>query len=121
MATKVTEVVTWVVSQSCGLIVGDAPGVDEIVIYEMLRLGKSNKVEICSAYSRPITFPGSHLSTVLKKGNLFRNRYMVDASTVVVAIWDGHSRGTRYTFNYALAQGKHVIVFNFYHPAPDRH
>ncbi len=120
MAIKVKEVVNWLLCQGHGLIVGDAAGVDQVAIYEMLRLGKSGCVEICSAHSRLLTFPGAHVSTVLKKGNLFRNRYMVDKCDMVFAIWDGRSSGTRYTFNYALAQGKNVIVFNFFHPALGR-
>lgn len=113
MAVKVKEVVKWLVDQGHGLIVGDAPGVDQVAIYEMLHLGRSSNVEICSGHARLITFPGDHVSTVLKKGNLFRNRYMVSKCDLVVAVWDGCSRGTRYTFEYARAQGKHVIVRKF--------
>ena len=41
---------------------------------------------------------------------LSRNRYMVSLSDSVIAVWDGVSRGTKYTFNYAQKQGKEVIV-----------
>lgn len=39
-----------------------------------------------------------------------RNRAMVDAADFVVAVWDGVSRGTRYTIDYAKKQGKPVQV-----------
>ena len=44
-----------------------------------------------------------------------RNRYMVDQSDAVIAIYDGQSNGgTAYTVNYARQQGKEVIVLNPY-------
>ncbi len=110
MSIKVKEVVRWLADQGHSLIVGDAPGVDQVAINEMRRLGQSQCVEICSAYSRPIPFPGRHVATVLEKGNLFRNRYMVSKCDIVIAVWDGQSRGTKYTFNYAQDRGIRVIV-----------
>ena len=38
-----------------------------------------------------------------------RNEQMVDACDVVLAIWDGESRGTRYTLDYARKKGKKII------------
>ena len=38
-----------------------------------------------------------------------RNEQMVDACDVVLAIWDGESRGTRYTLDYARKKGKEII------------
>ncbi len=35
---------------------------------------------------------------------------MVSLSNSVIAVWDGISGGTKYTFNYAQKQGKEVIV-----------
>ena len=47
-----------------------------------------------------------------------RNEQMVDACDVVLAIWDGESRGTRYTLDYARKKGKEIIEIviaeNFY-------
>lgn len=40
-----------------------------------------------------------------------RNRYMVDQSDIVVAIWDGRESGGTYnTISYAQSKGKKVIV-----------
>jgi len=38
-----------------------------------------------------------------------RNRYMVDSSSVIVTVFDGHHGGTMATRNYAVRQGLDVI------------
>lgn len=40
---------------------------------------------------------------------LERNRYMVDRSSVLLAMYDGKPGGTRYTVEYALSRGVRVI------------
>lgn len=44
--------------------------------------------------------------------NHLRNKKMVDASDVVVAIFYGHSGGTKFTIDYAKEKGKKVVVIN---------
>lgn len=44
---------------------------------------------------------------------LERNRRMVDIADRVLALWDGKSRGTRFTIEYARKSGKEVIVAVF--------
>ena len=39
---------------------------------------------------------------------LKRNEKMVELCDVALIIWDGHSRGTKYTLNYAEKTGKKV-------------
>ena len=41
-----------------------------------------------------------------------RNEEMVDACDAVLAIWDGESKGTKYTLNYARKKGKIIIEVN---------
>lgn len=41
-----------------------------------------------------------------------RNEIMVDAADVVLVIWDGSSRGTKYTVDYAKKQNKQIILVN---------
>ena len=43
---------------------------------------------------------------------LVRNKLIVDASDMVIAFWDGKSRGTKYTMDYAEKQGKAVKVIS---------
>jgi hypothetical protein len=40
---------------------------------------------------------------------LRRNEKMVDISEVILAIWDGESKGTKYTLNYAKKKNKKII------------
>ena len=46
-----------------------------------------------------------------------RNRAIVDACDLLLAVWDGKSRGTSYTIGYARKQGKPVFVVR---PFPER-
>lgn len=39
-----------------------------------------------------------------------RNEEMVDLADAVLAIWDGCSKGTEYTLNYAEKKGKNLIT-----------
>ena len=41
-----------------------------------------------------------------------RNKYMVDNSDVVIAIWNGEKSGTGNTVNYAMKSGKKVIIID---------
>jgi predicted Rossmann fold nucleotide-binding protein DprA/Smf involved in DNA uptake len=43
--------------------------------------------------------------------SMARNQRLVDACDVLVAFWDGTSKGTRSTVDRALAAGKEVHVF----------
>ena len=45
-----------------------------------------------------------------KAAPLKRNEKMVELCDTVLVIWDGSSRGTRYTINYAEKLGKKVIL-----------
>ena len=42
---------------------------------------------------------------------LVRNRLIVDNSDSIIAFWDGVSRGTKFTIDYAKARGKEVIIY----------
>ncbi|MBP3308016.1 MAG: hypothetical protein J6L90_01100 [Clostridia bacterium] len=41
---------------------------------------------------------------------LKRNEQMVELCDVALIIWDGYSRGTKYTLDYAKKAGKRVIL-----------
>lgn len=45
-----------------------------------------------------------------------RNRYMVDHSSLLLAVHDGSPGGTRYTIEYALRRRKDVLIL----PVPER-
>lgn len=42
---------------------------------------------------------------------LERNKIIVDISDIIIAVWDGKSRGTKYVIDYAKKTGKHVEVY----------
>lgn len=41
-----------------------------------------------------------------------RNKYMVDNSDIVMAVWNGTKSGTGYTVEYAKKKGRKILVFN---------
>ena len=45
-----------------------------------------------------------------KSAPLVRNRQIVDNCDAVLAFWDGKSRGTKYTLDYANKMGKPVKI-----------
>lgn len=48
-----------------------------------------------------------------KKAYHYRNRQIVRESDIVVAFWNGHSTGTKYTIDYAKTLEKKLIVVKF--------
>ncbi len=110
MAEKVKEVVRWIAGSGHGLIVGDAEGVDRIALTEMSLLNEARRSVVYGACGR-VRFSVPYAKrVVLPEGYLHRDRVMVREADLVVAVWDGVSRGTRYTFEYARRCGKRVIV-----------
>ena len=45
-----------------------------------------------------------------KAAPLRRNEIMVDLADLVIVVWDGKSRGTKYTIDYATKKGKNLII-----------
>jgi len=45
-----------------------------------------------------------------KRAGFMRNCVMVGAADAVIAVWDGESRGTKHSIDYARLQGKQVFV-----------
>lgn len=45
-----------------------------------------------------------------KRAGFMRNCVMVGIAEAVIAIWDGESRGTKHSIDYATSQGKQVFV-----------
>lgn len=44
---------------------------------------------------------------------MVRNRQIVDACDLLIAFWDGKSKGTKYTIDYARREGKQVKIVLF--------
>jgi len=43
---------------------------------------------------------------------MIRNKYMVNNSDIVIAVWNGSKGGTANAVNYAKKQGKEIIIMN---------
>lgn len=48
-----------------------------------------------------------------KLAPLERNKLIVDNCDCVLALWDGASRGTKYTIDLAVCKGKPVKIYNY--------
>lgn len=81
------------------LISGGAVGVDSFAE----KWANDNKIE-CVIY-KPNFEKGFDYFAYFE-----RNRKIVDESDIIVAVWNGTSRGTDYTIHYAKKQDKKVIV-----------
>ncbi len=93
------------------VIVGDAEGVDAAVIAACDELGLPVEVHGANSRLRRRTRAGKHV--VHKERYLARDRAMVARADVALAVWNGRSRGTQYTFEYAQTLGKEVHVREF--------
>jgi predicted Rossmann fold nucleotide-binding protein DprA/Smf involved in DNA uptake len=82
------------------VITGSASGVDAAVTQVARELGLP--VQVLAASFDELADPA--------KANA-RNQRLVDACDVLVAFWDGASKGTRATVERALESGKEVHVF----------
>lgn len=79
------------------IIHGGAPGVDSLADW----IAKHSNIPV--HVERP-----DYQAYPPKVAPLKRNEVMVDMADAVIAIWDGKSRGTEYTIEYAKKQGKPV-------------
>ena len=48
-----------------------------------------------------------------KKAPFVRNKLIVNNSEIIVAFWDGNSRGTRHSLDYAINRGIKSIIINY--------
>lgn len=81
------------------VICGGANGVDTIVE----KWAKRNKIEFAAFLPRYDIYGG-------KYAPLKRNEDMVAYCDIVIAFWDGKSKGTEYTIRYAAKLGREVIL-----------
>lgn len=48
-----------------------------------------------------------------KRAGYIRNMLIVDASDAILAFWDGKSKGTKHTIDYAMKLGKAVRIIEY--------
>lgn len=96
---KNLQISRYIRPESCGAIVsGGAIGVDTIAE----NWAKTNNIETI-VYKPNYKVYG-------KRAPLVRDEEMVEFADVVICFWNGKSRGTKYTFDYAKKLGRKVIV-----------
>ena len=83
----------------CEVVSGAARGVDSIAAAAAREVGLAVR-----------EFPAdwAHLG---RGAGFVRNRAIVEAADVVVAFWDGRSRGTAHTIGLAREAGRRVVVY----------
>lgn len=100
------------------IIVGDAEGIDAVVIETCDRSGVPVEVHGAKGRMRRQTQTGKNI--VHPEGYFDRNLSMAEACTCCLAVWNGRSRGTRYTFEAAKALGRLSWLIDFSKPDEQR-
>lgn len=90
----------WEQERNTVIVSGGASGVDTEAVSEARRLGMEYEVHL----------PDRAVHG--RSAGIIRNRAIVNAADEVVAFWDGKSRGTKSTIDFAKAAGKPVRVFS---------
>lgn len=103
------------------IVVGDATGIDQAVVeaccqqYIHFQCFGITDGPRCIQAGDELTCNWRFIGTYTKvNGNfLSRDRHMVVVADRVLAIWNGVSTGTKYTFEYAQKLGKQTDVMDF--------
>ncbi|MCK5640431.1 MAG: hypothetical protein KAJ19_06525 [Gammaproteobacteria bacterium] len=90
------------------VIVGDAGGIDNLVSMCCAENDVPCIVHHIATQPRH-AHSGNELCKV-SGGYLARDRYMVERADIVFALWDGQSRGTKYTYDHAVKLGKEAHI-----------
>lgn len=97
------------------ILVGDAPGIDQVVVETCTIV---NAVCICVGITKdPRNGGAQNLRSTykhLKNANYTaRDRHMVERAAKIICIWDGKSKGTKAVYDYAQELGKPVLLKTF--------
>lgn len=96
------------------VIVGDADGVDRLVIEQCVE--REIGCMVCFKGEKPRNFlPGTKMTCLQVDVPSYaqRDRRMVDLADCVVAVWNGVSPGTKRVADYARSQDKPVRLMTF--------
>lgn len=88
----------------CEIVVGDASGIDDEVVITCRQYGVTYS---CYGITQtPRNSAHIHFYDQVSGDFLSRDRVMVEQCDLCIAIWNGVSRGTKYTYDYAVKLGK---------------
>ena len=112
MLDKARQVVDWCIANNHSVIVGDAEGIDSEVRRYCHQ--KHATCDVFGAYQR-FKYPaiGGTMICCDFPNYLARDRHMVSLCDMCVAVWNGITGGTYYTFTHARKMGKRVIIRRF--------
>lgn len=83
---------------SIRLFEGGARGIDKLAVqYTVVRKVKHERFE-------------ADWDKFGKRAGILRNIEMIDASDMVIAFWDGSSKGTKHAIDYAIKKKKRCII-----------
>jgi hypothetical protein len=68
--------------------------------------------EWCIAHTFPFTKFAADWTAHGKSAGFIRNTLIIDAANIVIAFWDGASKGTAHSIKLAKQQNKKVIIVN---------
>ena len=66
--------------------------------------------EFANKYNLPLTEYLPEYDKYGKAAPLIRNKLIVDNCDCLIAFWDGQSRGTKFTLDYAKEKGKPIKI-----------
>ena len=118
MLHYVYRLVEYAREKGWSIIVGDAEGVDSAVVdncwaqgvaFTCYGISQRPRLPTCSVRG----FIAAPEYEQVGRDYLDRDRYMVSQCDRVMAVWNGVSRGTRYTYDYAVAHHKKAEIRTF--------
>ena len=89
----------YIPEETTTIISGGARGIDTLAI------------EYADMNNIPVTIFTPKYTDYGKSAPLVRNKLIVESADFIVAIWDGQSRGTLFTINYAKKLNKPIKVY----------
>ncbi len=93
------EIEKYIPEETTSIISGGADGIDRLA------------EKYADSYNIPKLIFKPEYNLYGRSAPLIRNRLIVDNADLIVAIWDGKSRGTKFTIDYALKKNKKIIVY----------
>ena len=109
MINKLHEITTWAQANHHTILVGDAHGIDAVVRDDARRL--HIPVEVYGAFNRfRLSFIGGSFKDCHFTSYTERDHHLINQADMVIAIWNGHSTGTKEVIRYAHSIGKKTIV-----------
>lgn len=82
------------------LVTGGARGVDTYA----MNIARENNIQMIIFYPEWDKYG--------KGAGFIRNKLIVDNADKVIAFWDGQSKGTKHSIDYAKSKGKEVEIIN---------